>query len=61
MQDAAEAFTFAAPADPVAATDAVREAAAASTPVDAGLEQFLEGAGTQAFIVIRDDELLYEG
>jgi CubicO group peptidase (beta-lactamase class C family) len=61
MAAAAVPFTFEAAADVDAAADAVRDALEASAAVEGDAEAFLEATGTQAFIVIRDDQILYEG
>ena len=53
-------FQFATPSDPEAAAAAVTAALEASPLVGADAEAFLEESGTQAFIVIRDDAILYE-
>ena len=53
-------FLFDPPSDPVAAEQQVRRAAEASDLVPADLASFLTGTGTQAFLVIRDDEMLLE-
>jgi CubicO group peptidase (beta-lactamase class C family) len=53
-------FSFDRPADPTAARDQVGRAAAASSVVNTDLESFLESTGTQALLVIREDEILYE-
>ncbi|HEX6328879.1 MAG TPA: serine hydrolase [Jiangellaceae bacterium] len=57
---AADPFTFEPAADAHAAADAVRDALESSDAVDGDAEKFLVDTGTQAFIVIRDDEILYE-
>jgi CubicO group peptidase (beta-lactamase class C family) len=55
-----EPFVFRSPADPAAAAESIRDALEASDAVDGDLDAFLEAIGTHAFIVIRDDEILYE-
>jgi CubicO group peptidase (beta-lactamase class C family) len=57
---AAEPFTFGTPSDQAAAMQTVRDAMEASSLVDGDADAFLEEAGTQAFIVIEDDTILYE-
>jgi CubicO group peptidase (beta-lactamase class C family) len=54
-------YTFDAATDPQAAADEVRAAAAAGASVHGALDQMLAETQTQAFIVIRDDTILYEG
>lgn len=57
---APEPFSFGEPENPVATADAVRAGLAASASVTGDPDAFLEEAGTQAFIVIQDDVILYE-
>lgn len=57
---AEEAFDFAAPADAEASAASVRAALESDAAVGGDAEAFLAETGTQAFIVIRDDEILYE-
>ncbi|HET6381378.1 MAG TPA: serine hydrolase [candidate division Zixibacteria bacterium] len=61
VEQADEPFTLEVPNDPAAAAASVRSALEASAPVGTDAEAFLERTGTQAFIVIRDDTVLYEG
>jgi CubicO group peptidase (beta-lactamase class C family) len=61
MSAASEPFTFERPSDPAAAAERVREALEASTSVAGEADAFLEETGTQAFIVVQDDTILYEG
>jgi CubicO group peptidase (beta-lactamase class C family) len=57
---AGEPFLFRRPADPTGSEAIVREALEANSRVSGYADDFLEESGTQAFIVIRDDEILYE-
>jgi CubicO group peptidase (beta-lactamase class C family) len=57
---APEPFTFGRPSDPAAAAETVRCALEASASVHGGAGAFLEETGTDAFIVIQNDEILYE-
>jgi CubicO group peptidase (beta-lactamase class C family) len=61
MSAASEPYTFERPSDPAAAAERVREALEASTSVAGEADAFLEETGTQAFIVVQDDTILYEG
>lgn len=60
IQAAPEPFTFSEPADPVAAATWVQDRLTSGGNAEGDLDGFLESTGTQAFIVIRDDEFLYE-
>ena len=51
---------FETPDDPAASAQLVRDALEQSPSVGADADAFLEETGTQAFIVIRDDVVLYE-
>jgi CubicO group peptidase (beta-lactamase class C family) len=56
-----QVFKFSLPADPAAAAAEVQAAFGGDMLVGSrGLDTFLQSSGTQAFLVIRDDELLYE-
>lgn len=57
---APESYAFGSPADSAGTAEAVRRALESSDIVGADADGFLEGTGTQAFIVIRDDIVLYE-
>jgi CubicO group peptidase (beta-lactamase class C family) len=57
---ASRPFHFGTPSDPTAAAAAVTAALEASPSVGDDAEAFLEDSGTQAFIVIRADVVLYE-
>jgi hypothetical protein len=57
---APESFSFESPPDPVRAAEAVRVAMEATGSVGDDMEASLEEMGTQAFIVIQDDVVLYE-
>lgn len=60
IQPAADPFRFKTPADPTA-EEARVQAWFNQDPLTGGdLESFLTGSGTQAFIVIQDDTVLYE-
>ncbi|MCC6615874.1 MAG: serine hydrolase [Anaerolineae bacterium] len=60
MSAAPEPFHFGEPDDPDAAEANVRAAFEADPMVSGNLEDFLASLGTQAFIVIQDDTVLYE-
>ena len=60
MDAAAEPFHFQASVNPAAAEARVRVAFEADPMVGGDLDAFLAARGTQAFLVIQDDTLLYE-
>ena len=60
MPPASRPFHFATPSDPEAAAASVTASLETSPSVGDDAEAFLEESGTQAFIVIRDDVVLYE-
>jgi CubicO group peptidase (beta-lactamase class C family) len=57
---AGEPFVFRSAAYPTESEAIVREALQASLPISGHVNEFLVQSGTQAFIVIRDDEVVYE-
>jgi CubicO group peptidase (beta-lactamase class C family) len=57
---AAQPRPFRTPADPWAAEEEVRAGLEQDALVGGDLDRFLQNTGTQAFLVIRDDTILYE-
>ena len=60
VRPAAEPFIFRSALDPAGSAARVRQALEGSPSVGSDAEAFLEATGTQAFIVIQDDTILYE-
>ena len=60
VASAPEPYAFESADDPEASAQMVRDALEQSSSVGADADAFLEETGTQAFIVIRDDVVLYE-